>query len=313
MPVCCQRAPNGSPASNAGSASCSPASPPTAPTYCAPSPPGTCCAAPAAGPAAATPAPARTAARARIRVALELTCWLAAQRRDLATATQADIDRWITAHPTRAPHARAFLAWARDRKLAGDIQIPTRPGTQPGQALPDRERWQVLDRCLHDQTLPVADRVAGALVLLYGQPLSHVVTLDSDSVQRRDGYTYLTLGSCPVRLPRELATLTGQLRTQATACPPGRRWLFPSQRPGEHLRPAALGARLRRLGPGHRTARNSALIALAAELPAPVLASLLGLHLNTAVRWTQYAQTDWAAYLAARADRPPSGTNRQRS
>ena len=259
---------------------------------------------------------ADSGARTRIRVALELACWLAGQRRDLATATQADIDRWITRHPTRAQYARAFLAWARDRRLAGEIHIPSRPGTQPGPALPDRERWRVLDRCLHDDTLPVADRVAGALVLLYGQPLSHVVTLGPDSVQRRDGHIYLTLGSCAIRLLPELARLTEQLRAQATDRPAGpasRRWLFPSQRPGEHLRPAALGARLRRLGPGHRTARNSALIALAAELPAPVLASLLGLHLNTAVRWTQYAQTDWAAYLAARAGRMPSGTSPQRS
>jgi len=259
---------------------------------------------------------ADSGARTRIRVALELACWLAGQRRDLATATQADIDRWITRHPTRAQYARAFLAWARDRRLAGEIHIPSRPGTQPGPALPDRERWRVLDRCLHDDTLPVADRVAGALVLLDGQPLSHVVTLDPDSVQRRDGHIYLTLGTCAIRLLPELARLTEQLRAQATDRPAGpasRRWLFPSQRPGEHLRPAALGARLRRLGPGHRTARNSALIALAAELPAPVLASLLGLHLNTAVRWPQYAPTDWAAYLAARVGRLPSGTSPQRS
>src|SRR5258705_131199 len=58
---------------------------------------------------------ADSGARTRIRVALELACWLAGQRCDLATATQPDIDRWITQHPTRAQHARAFLAWARDR------------------------------------------------------------------------------------------------------------------------------------------------------------------------------------------------------
>lgn len=252
---------------------------------------------------------ADSGARTRIRVAMELSSWLAGQRLDLATATQSDIDRWVTSYPTRAQHARAFLAWARDRRLAGEIHIPARPGSRPGQALPDRERWRVLQRCLHDGTLPTADRVAAALVLLYGQPLSHVATLHAGHVQRRGEHTYLTLGNCAIRLPSELAVLTRQLHAEATARPPGPTnppWLFPGLRPGEHLRPAALGARLRRLGPGHRAARNSALISLAAELPAPVLASLLGLHLNTAVRWTQYAQADWAAYLAARAGTPPA-------
>ena len=252
---------------------------------------------------------ADSAARTRIRVALELTCWLAGQQRDLASATQADINRWITAHPTRAPRARAFLAWARDHHLAGDIRIPARPATRPGQALPDHQRWRILERCLHDDTLPTADRVAGALVLLYGQPLSRVVSLDTDAVQDRSGNLHLALGSCAIRLPGELAPLITQLATRARARPiseGGRRWLFPGLRPGEHLRPAALGARLRRLVPGHRTARNGALIALAAELPPPVLASLLGLHNNTAIRWTQYAQADWATYLTARADAPPA-------
>ena len=172
--------------------------------------------------------------RTRIRVALELTSWLAAQRRDLASATQADIDRWITACPTRAPHARAFLAWARDHHLASDIHIPARPATRPGQALPDPERWRILERCLHDDTLPITDRVAGALVLLYGQPLSHVASLDTDAIQHRSGNVYLTLGSCAIRLPSELAPLTDRLAAHARARPPsaaGRQWLFPGLRP----------------------------------------------------------------------------------
>ncbi|MGH3192300.1 MAG: hypothetical protein ACRDPY_48345 [Streptosporangiaceae bacterium] len=50
-----------------------------------------------------------------------------------------------------------------------------------------------------------------------------------------------------------------------------------------------------------RAARNAALAALATDLPAAILADLLGLHVNTAVRWVTYARRDWAGYLAARA------------
>jgi hypothetical protein len=50
-----------------------------------------------------------------------------------------------------------------------------------------------------------------------------------------------------------------------------------------------------------RAARNGALAALAADLPAAILADLLGLHVNTAVRWVTYARRDWTDYLADRA------------
>jgi hypothetical protein len=43
---------------------------------------------------------------------------------------------------------------------------------------------------------------------------------------------------------------------------------------------------------------GGALAALAADLPAAILADL---HVNTAVRWVTYASRDWTGYLAARA------------
>ena len=61
----------------------------------------------------------------------------------------------------------------------------------------------------------------------------------------------------------------------------------------------ALTTRLSRHGINVRIARNGALSALAADLPASVLADLLGMHINTAVRWVGYARGDWAEYLAA--------------
>jgi hypothetical protein len=44
----------------------------------------------------------------------------------------------------------------------------------------------------------------------------------------------------------------------------------------------------------------AALAALAAELPAAVLAKLLNLNINTANAWAAYAQHDWTTYLTTR-------------
>jgi hypothetical protein len=49
-----------------------------------------------------------------------------------------------------------------------------------------------------------------------------------------------------------------------------------------------------------RISRNTALCALAEDLPAPVLADLLDVHITTAVRWTTLVKRDWAKFVAHR-------------
>ncbi len=46
--------------------------------------------------------------------------------------------------------------------------------------------------------------------------------------------------------------------------------------------------------------RNTARLALAAELPASVLADLTGISVGTAERWSQCAKRDWAVYVGQR-------------
>jgi hypothetical protein len=63
---------------------------------------------------------------------------------------------------------------------------------------------------------------------------------------------------------------------------------------------------LRQHGINTHAGRNAALIALASELPVPVLADLLGVHIHTAQKWAAHVQRDWATYLDARsADHRP--------
>jgi len=57
-----------------------------------------------------------------------------------------------------------------------------------------------------------------------------------------------------------------------------------------------------------RPARGAALCALAADLPAPVLADLLGLSIATATRWGALAARDNPEDVAARIESPPART-----
>ncbi len=80
-------------------------------------------------------------------------------------------------------------------------------------------------------------------------------------------------------------------------------WLFPGGRPGQPISDDRLGQRLQRIGLNPRQDRSTALFTLATELPAAVLARMLGIHITVAVQWQQAAAGDWAADVGRRSPR----------
>ena len=75
-------------------------------------------------------------------------------------------------------------------------------------------------------------------------------------------------------------------------------WLLPGGRPGQPISPYRLAGRLDQIGIHPGPARSAALFQLATDLPAAILARLLGIHISAAVAWQRAAAGDWAAYAA---------------
>ena len=87
------------------------------------------------------------------------------------------------------------------------------------------------------------------------------------------------------------------------------RWLFPGQVPGRPPAPSSFTRKFRKHGVDVLPGRHAALVALLEDVPPPILADTLGLHINTVVRWADIARRDWTAYLAARDGEPrPPGS-----
>lgn len=124
-----------------------------------------------------------------------------------------------------------------------------------------------------------------------------------ESAQRAAGNS-LNLGSTPALLPPSLAHLIDNLvdrpRRFDEIATSQERYLFPGRLPSRPINPYALAGLLRGHGIPTAASRNTALLGLAAELPAPVLATLIGLAPSTADDWSRWARSDWSAYLAAR-------------
>ena len=125
----------------------------------------------------------------------------------------------------------------------------------------DDARWAVVRRLLHDDDVELTDRVAGCLVLLYGQQLSRIVALTRDQITVADDTLRLHLGATHIEVPEPLASLLTRLARDGrpyigVGSPAATAWLFPGLDPGRPLTAYRLGQRLRNLGDQRRRRRR---------------------------------------------------------
>ena len=258
--------------------------------------------------AAARPRTPTAHARNNIRAAAGLLAWLRGRGTD-ARRLRASRHRPLAAHRAVGLPGQGLPGLGRRaRPLPAADHTPAaarRPA--PPSARTSGGRWP--PGCCTTTTLDPTDRVAGCLLLLYGQPLSRIAAMTTSQVTRRHGQTFIRLGRHDVPVPGPLADALRQLISggrsyRGVGSPPATTWLFPGHLPGRPITPDTLGERLRALGIYAQTGRRAALLDLAAQLPAAVLADLLGLHQNTAARWMHQAGGDWSRYAAELARHP---------
>ncbi len=234
------------------------------------------------------------------------------RRRGMALAgiTQQVVDRWLIRNRPRQRYARPFLLWAASIDLApATVAIGTSARTGEREIMSDTDRVLLAVRLETDDTLALADRVAGCLVLQYGQACWRLVNLTTEHVlvhPDEPGVLGLRLGRDPLwlrpRVSALLRRLVGQRRPLAAALRhQPTPFLFPGMRAGRPMTSATLQKRLRGLGiPSVRTARNGAWLALVGAVHWKMLADLLGVADSTASSRHRENGSDRAAYVASR-------------
>ena len=213
---------------------------------------------------------------------------------------QCQLDEWFATSMALHHQVRPFLSWMqRTNHLSRDLTLPTAYRGKPERRTDSEERWRIARRLVTDDTLDPADRVAGALVALYAQPLGRVVALTIGHVGHAGEGVTLRLGSDLLDLADPFATLVQSLprrRRRGVAEQLPTRWLFPGSRAGRHISAAALGNRLRALGIEPRRTRLAALDQLTKEVPPALLAGVLGIHTSSVVATTNRSGGNWARY-----------------
>ncbi|MFE1907620.1 hypothetical protein ACFW96_28675 [Streptomyces gardneri] len=119
----------------------------------------------------------------QISKAVLFLAWLKNQGERLATSQQEHIDLWLASEPHQGLYAAGpFVAWAVRSKFASEISIPTRAHRVSYRRLDADERWKIARQLLNDGSFEAKDRVAGRMVLLYGQTPARTCRLTTDQV-----------------------------------------------------------------------------------------------------------------------------------
>jgi hypothetical protein len=251
-----------------------------------------------------------SAARGTIVATTRFMHWQTSRGRPIQATTQDDLDRYSHTHRGRALALAPFLAWAANAgTLTDGLTLPARADSQPAVTLSDHDRWAQVELLIHDNTIRLYCRVAGLFLLLFAQPLARICRMRAAQVREQaDGRLTVTFDTFPVELPEPLDQLVREhltRRGQASYASRPDHWLFPGGTPGKHLATENIRRQLVERGIQPLTARNAAMFQLAAEIPTPILADVLGVAANTAARWAALASRDWSQYTAQRANLTP--------
>lgn len=244
-------------------------------------------------------------AKARSTAAIRFLEWCRERDIHLAGLRAADIEAWLVESASTAYDVRHFLRWTAERGFTPRFRLPARGRLSPAPAI-DGERHRATARAIVAGDDDAPARFAAALVYLFGQPLTKIAGMRVDDVSLTGVRATIRLGREQVALPARLSALArdvvAQRRGHTSLAQLGdSEWLFPGATPGRPLTAGSLKIRIDRLGvESVRIAKTAAGYELGSRIPAVALADLLGIHINTAVRWVSATSSNYSGYVATR-------------
>lgn len=241
--------------------------------------------------------------RRRIRVAIDFLAFLDAHGASAATATQDLLERYQEHTGRTINSEHTFVVWLRRSRINTGLHVPYTPRPAPMVTVSDQQRWNGVERLLHDTSLRRYTRIGGLFTLLFAQPLSRIVAMRTSQVVAADGVVHVAFNNIAIQMPAVLDDLIRehlQHRGKSLYASRETGWLFPGGNPGRYLATENIRAQLVAIGIKPYQGRKAAMFQLAAEMPAPVLAELLGITDNNAANWARLAARDWTGYIADR-------------
>ncbi|WP_409048747.1 hypothetical protein AB2L57_17960 (plasmid) [Microbacterium sp. HA-8] len=214
----------------------------------------------------------------------------------LEDAPQRLYDEYCAGRGDPAEQLVRFLRWARTQHLTR-LKSDYRTQVKRGPTVSDDQRWEWVRTLLTREDISLGPRVVGLLTLLFGVPVTRIVTLRRTAVTLDEKKITVAFGPDPVQLPPLLAELLRRVIETPPRSPlVDDKWVFRGLRPGAHLANGSVSAALRPAGISVQQGRLVALTNLSRDLQPAVVADLIGVTAVTAARWSTHAGGDWGIY-----------------
>lgn len=243
-------------------------------------------------------------ARSHVNGAIRLSRWATTRGITISGLTQPQLETYLADHPGGRNSQQGFVAWLGRSRANTGIRMRWRESTLPAVIVADADRWEQIDRLLHDEQIALYARIGGLFTLLFAQPLETIVAMRTDQVAINDaGRVMVSFDAVPVEMPPGLDDLIRCHLARPGApsiASTDHGWLFPGRNPGRHMVRENFRAKLVAGGIRPGKSRHAAMFALAGGIPAAVLADLIGIADTTAIRWAALAARDWSGYIAQR-------------
>lgn len=227
----------------------------------------------------------RGTAAGKWTAAVTLVGWLNGQGSALTSATQSDLDRFLsTDHGhTLARRIDAFVNWGRPRGHVGMLRVPTERAEPRYDQLPEAELRRVAKELVDHDEWDLAPRVAGLLVILFGLTLPSVIALRCEDLAETALGTELSVRGFKTVLPAPVGDLAIQLaRRSYRPGSPKERWLFPGRLAGQPISLSGATKQLAKIGFPTILARNAARRRLVGMLDPDVMRRVTDVSAQTA-------------------------------
>ncbi|WP_290514354.1 hypothetical protein [Aeromicrobium sp.] len=238
-----------------------------------------------------------------VTVAIGFCNWLTERDQTLFYLNQSYVDRWQAEGPTTRELVSRFISWTSKAKITPpEITVaPHRRGTTP--RMPHEQQRDAIDLAVHSDEMTQRDRLAAILVLVFGQQIEKVVTLTWDDITLTDRDVLIDLAGFPIRLDppldQPIRDLVAAPLHSRTAAHPNSSWVFRGAKPGRHIDPAHLRARLKPTFPTLE-ARLGTLHELTRLAPVAVIAEVLNYSPQTIEKHANASATAYSQYVANR-------------